>query len=430
MREVAICIKNGEVRDVRVGGESEVKIPADWKECDYIIHTHNFSERLSSADINASRILKKPICAVICDRGDNEMVCRYECVIPLREDINWAKVYTYEKIIGHLSALEEHFLSYPCWDDCIPKHILTLKIYLEEGIRFNIAPDTLQEILNFLDQLLYSKELSEMSDIEIVSKLREYRKRVWEDFKSYLSQYVPAAELNEFKCITKDEWKWEEKKPKTPSERYDVLEKCGAECFLDPTAKPPKFPICNKECCLDCDGLRAAYVRARALVGASKRAGKEELSRYYEEIAERARNLALKYGCLWVKEEEFFREEMMERKYNISFSVWEMELLKYLSKGGSLLFPEGKKYYELPEEQRRIIDMLIQEGLIRIKVDKTGWYMTDKGKTYFYRLRKKLRTLKDILAEIGIDTRKIDEILKKLDFELIARPWEKFYSYM
>ena len=421
--EVAICIKDGKVQDVKVGEITNVAIPETWKECDYIIHSHNFSEQLSQTDIQTSQMLGVPVCSIFCINEEDKKVCKSECVYPLKEEANvdWAKVYTFEKIIGHLRALEEHFLSYPCWNDCIPKHIFTLKVYLEEAASMGINPALMQEISNYLDALLYSKELSEASEVEIVNKLREFRKAVWEEFKSYISQFVPAQELNEFKCIRKDEWKWEEKKPKTPSERYDVLKRCGSECFLDPTAQPPKFPICNKyDCCLDCDGLRAAYVRARALISASKRAGREDLAKYYEEIAERARSLAVQHGCTWAREE---LGEDAEERVNISFSDWELQLMKYISKGGSLLFPEGKKYDDLPEEQKNIINMLIGQGLIKLKRDRTGWYMTDKGKVYFFRLRRKIENLINILKELDIDVSKLREIKSRLEFFEYTRAW-------
>ena len=44
------------------------------------------------------------------------------------------------------------------------------------------------------------------------------------------------------------------------SQRVDLSKKCP-RCFLIPSEM--KFPICDKNCEIDCAGVHAAYVRAR-----------------------------------------------------------------------------------------------------------------------------------------------------------------------
>jgi len=101
--------------------------------------------------------------------------------------------------------------------------------------------------------------------------------------------------------VKKDQWNWEELKPKTKSQRREIYQKYGAKCFLRP--ENLGFPVCNIRGEIDCDGLRAAYVRARSLVTAALRANKPELAKEYEQIALKAVQLAKQYGCLWVHEE-------------------------------------------------------------------------------------------------------------------------------
>ena len=58
---------------------------------------------------------------------------------------------------------------------------------------------------------------------------------------------------------------WGKVKPTTKTERIQLLNKCGSNCFLLPNVKPhPKFPICPKnKCAIDCKGVTSAYIRAR-----------------------------------------------------------------------------------------------------------------------------------------------------------------------
>ena len=55
---------------------------------------------------------------------------------------------------------------------------------------------------------------------------------------------------------------WRKQAPKTIRERGNLRNRCGGKCFLQP--KTLAFPICAKNSCkVSCDGLRAAYSRAR-----------------------------------------------------------------------------------------------------------------------------------------------------------------------
>jgi len=53
---------------------------------------------------------------------------------------------------------------------------------------------------------------------------------------------------------------WKQAKPKSVGARQALKEKCGSRCFLLPSKL--KFPICNKNCKVDCRGLVAAKSRA------------------------------------------------------------------------------------------------------------------------------------------------------------------------
>ncbi len=55
---------------------------------------------------------------------------------------------------------------------------------------------------------------------------------------------------------------WRKQAPKTIRERIAVRDRCGGKCFLQPGVMA--FPICPKRSCkVSCQGLRAAYSRAR-----------------------------------------------------------------------------------------------------------------------------------------------------------------------
>ena len=236
--------------------------------------------------------------------------------------VNDAYTYTISKVLENLIALEDHLKDYPCFTDCIPKHILALKMYFNEAI--DLSPnenhkafwlETKKEFLDLVDKIgdiMENGEVGNENDlIELSNNVRGLRKKIMafvvQGGEEELGQCcTPAPAIipllfltssQEPKCVTKDEWKWEEKKPKTEAERWELLKKCGREAFLDPDNL--KFPVYNKNCCLDCDGLRAAYVRARSLVSAAKRAGDENMATYYENIANKALDLAKKAGCIW-----------------------------------------------------------------------------------------------------------------------------------
>lgn len=71
---------------------------------------------------------------------------------------------------------------------------------------------------------------------------------------------------------------WRRRAPKTKREREALYARCGAKAFLDP--KNLKFPVMGKTgpCVPDCEGVRAAYSRAkqyrhRKAAGKAKRLG-------------------------------------------------------------------------------------------------------------------------------------------------------------
>ena len=76
---------------------------------------------------------------------------------------------------------------------------------------------------------------------------------------------------------------WKERKP-IGYQREEMLKKHGPECFLRPETL--SYPVCNRKTGkYDCDGLRAAYVRAR--------------QQHDHEIEERAIKIAKKLKCEW-----------------------------------------------------------------------------------------------------------------------------------
>lgn len=78
---------------------------------------------------------------------------------------------------------------------------------------------------------------------------------------------------------------WKKLAPKTPKERRTLLAHCGRKAFLMPSKL--KFPIMAKSgaCAVDCEGLRAAYARAKQ--------GK------HSTVAKRALAKARTAGCTW-----------------------------------------------------------------------------------------------------------------------------------
>jgi hypothetical protein len=80
---------------------------------------------------------------------------------------------------------------------------------------------------------------------------------------------------------------WHEEAPKPGPERKALFSKCKEKCFLDPVNL--KFPICPKcnsgscPCKIHCEGLAAAYDRAREWG--------------YDKIASKAKILQQKSNC-------------------------------------------------------------------------------------------------------------------------------------
>ena len=72
------------------------------------------------------------------------------------------------------------------------------------------------------------------------------------------------------------------KSPKR-SERVKLYDQCP-KCFLLVKGKEYKFPVCKSDCTYDCNGIHAAFVRARQY--------------NYEDVAEKAKHL-LKTQCAW-----------------------------------------------------------------------------------------------------------------------------------
>lgn len=72
---------------------------------------------------------------------------------------------------------------------------------------------------------------------------------------------------------------WKASSPRTKVERRLMREKCGEECFLNPSEL--KFPICDLETCkVDCRGALAAKVRAAQF--------------HYDDILEKAEKIVQK----------------------------------------------------------------------------------------------------------------------------------------
>ena len=80
---------------------------------------------------------------------------------------------------------------------------------------------------------------------------------------------------------------WRKKAPKTNPDRQITAQKCGAaKCFLDP--KRLGYPICAKSSCKpSCQGLRAAYARAR--------------QRHKQKVARKALQRACRLSCTWTE---------------------------------------------------------------------------------------------------------------------------------
>lgn len=86
---------------------------------------------------------------------------------------------------------------------------------------------------------------------------------------------------------------WPRRAPKTRQARRKLMAKCGPVCFLAPGGE---FPVCRKvskargKCVVDCEGVRAAYARARQYKRTT--------------IAAKALQLACRSGCGWAKRQQ------------------------------------------------------------------------------------------------------------------------------
>lgn len=78
---------------------------------------------------------------------------------------------------------------------------------------------------------------------------------------------------------------WKQRAPKTPHERRALLARCGAKAFLD--AQRMKFPVMPKHgpCVPDCEGVRAAYARAKQY--------------HHPKVATKATRLGKRAACHW-----------------------------------------------------------------------------------------------------------------------------------
>jgi hypothetical protein len=180
---------------------------------------------------------------------------------------------------------------------------------MEMGEEYKIS-DTLRLVIEELEKIEKMMKEDRISKKELRSSLNFAIGRLYEILIKIQRGEAIVGE------VVIDRWQWELDKPKTPSEREELYQKYGARCFLDPETRG--FPICVKvgrpdEGKISCDGLRSAFVRARALITASKRAGRMDLAKKYDEISKKALEMARSLGCRWVRDQypeklsEFFR---------------------------------------------------------------------------------------------------------------------------
>ena len=89
------------------------------------------------------------------------------------------------------------------------------------------------------------------------------------------------------KKTTKTVKGWRRASPKNPSDRHALLKRCGRKAFLKPNDL--KFPIMPKkgQCIPDCQGLRAAYARAKQFK--------------HRQIASKAKSAANRVACDWAR---------------------------------------------------------------------------------------------------------------------------------
>lgn len=88
--------------------------------------------------------------------------------------------------------------------------------------------------------------------------------------------------------VAKDRKGWPKRVPNRLFLRRPLKAKCGSKCFV---GKGTSFPVCQKltyskgKCVLDCEGLRAAFARAR-------QTGRKA-------VARRAVRKACRASCTW-----------------------------------------------------------------------------------------------------------------------------------
>lgn len=86
---------------------------------------------------------------------------------------------------------------------------------------------------------------------------------------------------------------WSKRAPSTRTARRALKAKCGTACFLQPRGDggAGAFPVCRKltatrgKCVVDCQGLKAAFSRARQYGHAR--------------VAQKAVKAACRVGCAW-----------------------------------------------------------------------------------------------------------------------------------
>ncbi|MEM2613619.1 MAG: hypothetical protein QXO15_05240 [Nitrososphaerota archaeon] len=299
--EFGLCIKDNNVMFVK-GSQRSVRIPT---QCNIVLHNHPLSPIFSKQDLKESEK------AVVCLVHKNILKCAKNrtiiCETKLEEipkmnlsfDHHDARFNLLE-IAKQLALLEEHYSreEMRC-GDCMVKHLLLIQGYAEEGLKLEHGEEYAEifreaiKIVNEHKKMLEEETLKESA----VEELRELRKKIFQALNVF--ELEESGERTwQGLPVKYDRWDWDLIKPKLPSQRWEIKEKYGEKCFLKPAELG--FPICNIYGQLDCDGLRAAYVRARALITASQKVGREDLAKEYEAIAEKALTIAREVGCGWV----------------------------------------------------------------------------------------------------------------------------------
>ncbi len=149
---------------------------------------------------------------------------------------------------------------------------------MSEDNDYEISNDTIDEVVESIhdrqEEMIKSRRVDNEYDIGEVPELYPLIKEDPMDNKKLI-----------LKSITHQHQKslsgWHADSPKPGTERHQLEAKCGDKCFLDPAREA--YPICDKECNVDCRGLHAAYIRAR--------------QNHQDDIAEEAQNLLRKFNC-------------------------------------------------------------------------------------------------------------------------------------